>query len=168
MKLNMIHLYVGNGKGKTCAAYGLALRALGNGLKVCVFSFLKSENSGEIAFLKQLNEKFGYPHINISPKEHKLYFLLSEEEKKEVKSEVSDLFSILRQTLTKEAYDLIILDEIVDAVNLKLISEEELIALLSERKAEIVLTGRNPSKELVLTCCAKATEPLFSSSYSFG
>lgn len=148
MKFNMIHLYVGSGKGKTCASYGLALRALGSGLKVSVFSFLKSKNSGEITFLKQINENFGYPHINISPKDHKLFFLLSEEEKNEVKCEICDLFSNFKQALLKEDYDLIILDEIVDAVNLELIDEDELISLLSERKAEIVLTGRNPSEKL--------------------
>ena len=59
------------------------------------------------------------------------------------------LFSKLERKINDEQCDLIVLDEIVDAINLNLIDEERLISLLSEKKCEIVMTGRNPSEKLI-------------------
>ena len=148
MKNNMLHLYIGDGKGKTCTAYGLILRALGHGFKVSVFSFLKSEKSGELIMLRKLKESFYSIDINVAKKEHNFFSFLSDEEKKEVQAEVSELFEKFKDTVINSKADIIILDEIIDAVNLKLIDEDELIKILLLRKSEIILTGRNPSEKL--------------------
>ncbi len=149
METNLIHLCVGDGKGKTTSAYGLLLRAIGSGYKTAVFSFLKSENSGEINALMKLNQIYKNLEINIIEKKHGFFHTLSDEEKKEVENEINMLFSSFESKLKEDNCDLIVLDEIVDAVNLKLVDEAKLISLLLERKCEIIMTGRNPSKKLV-------------------
>ena len=149
MSNNMLHLYIGNGKGKTCSAYGLALRALGNGFKVGIFSFLKSSDCGEIKLLKKLAESDSNLCVNISDKKHGFFYTLSQEEKNEVICETNSLFKDFEAILKEGTADLIILDEIIDALNLGIIDENKLISLLKEKKAELVLTGRNPSEKLI-------------------
>ena len=149
MQNNMLHLYIGDGKGKTCSAYGLALRALGCGFKVAIFSFLKSPKSGEIKILKELSKTNPLLSLNISDKDHGFYYTLSDIEKQEVQSEVNDLANKFEKSLKDNLFDLIILDEIIDAINLNLVCEENFISLLKKRNTEIVLTGRNPSENLI-------------------
>ena len=149
MKNSLIHLCVGDGKGKTTSAYGLLLRALGSGYKTAVFSFLKSDDSGEIAALRKLAGIYENLEINISHKKHGFFYTLCDDEKKEVENEINMLFSKLEKKINDEQCDLIVLDEIVDAINLNLIDEARFISLLSEKKCEIIMTGRNPSEKLI-------------------
>ena len=149
MKNSLIHLCVGDGKGKTTSAYGLLLRALGSGYRTAVFSFLKSDESGEITALRKLAEIYENLEINISHKKHGFFYTLCDSEKKEVENEVNVLFSKLEKKINEGHSDLIVLDEIVDAINLNLINEDRLISLLSKKKCEIIMTGRNPSKKLI-------------------
>jgi cob(I)alamin adenosyltransferase len=149
MKNSLIHLCVGDGKGKTTSAYGLLLRALGSGYRTAVFSFLKSDDSGEIAALRKLAGIYENLEINISQKKHGFFHSLCDSEKKEVENEVNALFSKLEKKINEEHCDLIVLDEIVDAINLNLVDENRFISLLSEKKCEIIMTGRNPSEKLI-------------------
>jgi cob(I)alamin adenosyltransferase len=149
MKNSLIHLCVGDGKGKTTSAYGLLLRALGSDYRTAVFSFLKSDDSGEITALYKLAEIYENLEINISNKKHGFFYSLCESEKKEVENEINILFSRFEKMIKEECSDLIVLDEVVDAINLNLIDEERLISLLSEKKCEIIMTGRNPSEKLI-------------------
>lgn len=87
-KLGKIHLYAGEGKGKTTAAVGLAIRAAGNGLNVLFMQFLKDGNSGEIRILKQI------PNIQVinSNPVNKFVFTMNEQEKNETKSKMEASF----------------------------------------------------------------------------
>lgn len=139
----MIHIYHGDGKGKTTAAFGLAMRMLGYQKKGYITQFLKDGDSGEMLFLKNCEHVV----LRYSKLPQMFYFQLDQKQQQEVANQQHHLFL----TMCKESssFDFILLDEILDALSLHMISEEELIAFLEEhREQEIVLTGRNPSKRL--------------------
>ena len=143
MKEKCIHIYCGDGKGKTSAASGLALRMAGRGGKVLIARFLKNDNSGELKSLSYV------PHIDIMPVEMTFgfYFNMTEEEKIRAREYYSTL---LIKTVEKSAgYDLVILDEIMAVYNFGLINPEMLVEFLEKKPCEIVLTGRNPDEKLI-------------------
>lgn len=143
MSNGLVHIYCGDGKGKTTAAAGLAVRALGSGKKVLFSQFLKNGSSGEVEMLKKLGacvlHDFG---IN------KFSFNMTDEEKAECLETNNQLLTKIIQNAAH--YDLIVLDEIIGTCGCGLVSGEKLLAFLKSRpeNAEIVLTGRNPSPEL--------------------
>ena len=138
--LGKIHLYAGDGKGKTTAAAGLAVRASGKGLKVLFAQFLKS---GESAELKQM-EKLGIVVVSGQPFT-KFVFQMNDEEKQESRdffeNRLEEVFSEVR-----DGYDLLILDEVLGAIATEMISEERLLELLQAKPTllEVVVTGRDP------------------------
>lgn len=135
----MIHLYEGDGKGKTTAAYGLALRMAGQGGSVAVAGFLKPVSSGEYKAIKT-----GFPGILIEyfGGEYGFFGKMSAEDEKKAKEEIREGFF----KFIKEDVDLLILDEITDVVNFGIISENEFLFGLDHCSSkDIVLTGRKPS-----------------------
>ncbi|NLZ71099.1 MAG: cob(I)yrinic acid a,c-diamide adenosyltransferase [Clostridiaceae bacterium] len=146
-KLGKIHLYAGEGKGKTTAAVGLAIRAAGNGLNVLFMQFLKDGNSGEIRILKQI------PNIQVinSNPVNKFVFTMNEQEKNETKSKMEASFLEVQNIVKKEEIDLLILDETLGAISTGMISESKTIEFLKGKPEhlEVVLTGRGPSKKLI-------------------
>jgi len=143
----MIHIYTGNGKGKTTAAVGLALRATGAGLKVCLIQFLKGSTVYcELKMLKKAKIiKFKEAHPAFCAKE-KIKVATS----KLMKQAEKDFLAAKKITLNK-MYDVIIMDEVINLVSQGFVPENELIGLIDElpRKAELVLTGRGASKKLI-------------------
>jgi len=143
MKKGFIHIYTGDGKGKTTAALGLLLRALGQQKKVCLIQFMKSSQYGEIKFLKKLKsvttKQFG-SHSFIKKGK------VSQQDK--IKAEKALAFA---QKALKKKYDLLVLDEIIMAVFFKLIKEKEVIELIDNKpkRLELILTGRRASAKLV-------------------
>lgn len=140
----MIHIYHGDGKGKTTASFGLAMRMLGYQKKIYITQFLKDGDSGEMLFLQTFDQVS--LHYHKMPK--MFYFQLEPSQQQEVARQQHALF----EAMCKESktFDLIILDEVLDAISLQMVSEEELILFLEEHKdQEIVLTGRNPSMRLL-------------------
>ena len=139
----MIHLYCGDGKGKTTAAVGLAVRAVGSGMKVLFVQFFKSGKSSEVEALEKLGIDTAHPGVHYGR-----YKTLNEEKKSEVKDSYGELLDYI--TANAKEYDLIVLDESVSAYNYAMIDNEQLTEFLrTEREnREIVLTGRNPMKEL--------------------
>lgn len=143
----LIHIYCGDGKGKTSAAVGLAVRAAGRGFKVLVVRFLKTENSGEVGVLRSI------PNITVTPCDRTFGFVfrMSEEEKVEAAQYYQKRF----ETAVKEAaignYDLLILDEILASCNYGMVQERSVLDFLQKKPAEmeVVLTGRNPSEKLI-------------------
>lgn len=142
-----IHVYCGDGKGKTTASIGLGIRAAGRGKKVLIARFLKTDDSGEVGILKQI------PGIQVLPCEKTFGFFLqmTEEDKKEASACYSSLLERSFQKAREMENGLLILDEIMAACNYKLVSEDSLLRLLKERPSslEVVLTGRNPSKSIM-------------------
>lgn len=134
---DILHIYHGNGKGKTTAATGIAIRAAGAELKVIFIQFLKNGTSSEINILKQINniEYFCCDECR------KFTFQMSDKEKALVTSGNNEL---IEKAFSSDA-DVIILDEFLDAYNLNMIdSDSEKYILNSDR--EIILTGRNPAE----------------------
>lgn len=146
MNRGLVHLYVGDGKGKTTAAIGLAVRALGAGKKVLMLQFLKGQQSSELEPLRRLGIV-----IKRTEEIKKFVFQMNEQELAEATQSCKDCIDALRTALGEEGYEVIVLDEVVDAVNCKLVDAAELLDLIADRPAgvEIVMTGRNPGDQIV-------------------
>lgn len=141
----LIHIYCGDGKGKTTASLGLALRAAGSGKRVLLLQFFKDGKSSEFASLAHV------PGIKVIPQTRAFGFswTLSGAEKAEAKAYYSDL---LENAFRKGAdFDLLVLDEAMSACSTGMIVEARLLALLEEKPEglEVVLTGRDPSQALL-------------------
>lgn len=139
----MLHLYCGNGKGKTTAAMGLALRAAGRGKRVVIAQFLKGADSGERLALARL------PQVTLLPVPDtvKFSFRMSEDERRAEAQRYQDLLKLISRTA--RGCFLLVLDEACAAVNTGLLPLEDLLACLDSLECEIVLTGRDPAPELM-------------------
>lgn len=143
--MSLVHIYCGDGKGKTTASVGLAVRAAGSGKKVYFTQFFKNGTSSEISVLEKLDNV----ELNICRKKHHLFFRMSDEERNEAKKDYAELFENVRTAVSRGA-DLVVMDEAVSACNHGMLDEEALIRLLRGRgDTEVVLTGRNPSEKLI-------------------
>ena len=141
----LIHIYCGDGKGKTTAAMGLAIRAAGSGRRVLILQFLKDGRSSEFASIAHV------PNIEVVPQTKRFGFTwtLSEEEKAQARDYCS---ALLEDAFARAGdFDLLVLDEAVGACASGMIGEVRLLALLEARPAEleVVLTGRGPSQALL-------------------
>jgi len=147
MEKGLIHIYCGDGKGKTTAVTGLAVRCAGCGGKVLWFQFLKRDTSGERKGLSAIDG------IELLPGYDKMKFTfrMTEEEKQEAKSFFEKMFHEIETKVHENEYDLLVMDEVIGAVNAGMIKEEELLQFLKEKPEglEVALTGRNPSNGLV-------------------
>ena len=141
--LGKIHIYTGPGQGKTQAALGLALRALGRGYKVCIIQFMKGRLSGENLIAKKLAPdyeiyQFGKPG-----------FIKKGEGTAEDKKLAKQGLDFAKKILAKKP-DLLILDEINVALDFGLLKLAEVIKFLNinHKGTEIILTGRNAPKKI--------------------
>lgn len=141
-----VHIYCGDGKGKTSAAVGLAVRAAGRGRKVLVVRFLKTDDSGEVAVLQKI------PGITVVPCDRTFGFVfrMDEEQKAEAAQYFTERFRCACEAAVKEDYDMLILDEMMASCNYRMVPEAEVVEFLKKRPEdmEVVLTGRDPSDEL--------------------
>jgi len=137
-----IQVYTGNGKGKTTAALGLALRAAGRGMRVVVIQFLKGETSGEQLFAAR------YHLFEIVQLNKGNCFRQTLDELRPITGQT---LSLAEEKLTKGDYDIIILDEIFTAVSRELITTAQVIDLLDKKpeNVELVLTGRKAPREVI-------------------
>ena len=147
MRQGMIQIYCGDGKGKTTAATGLAVRAAGSGMKVLFARFLKNENSAELCVLDQIP---GIEVIHL-PKSYGFYNTQSEEEKAETKQMYGELWRYALDRAKNGACDMLVMDEFMAADHYGLVPHEEAIQFLKEKPEglEVVLTGRNPTEDLI-------------------
>lgn len=144
MRRGLVQIYTGDGKGKTTAALGLALRALGAGLKIYLGQFMKKGTSGEIKALHHF-----HPHIIIRQYGSGRFVKArpTPADSKYAKKGVADL----RRALLSKKYDLVIADEINCAVKAGLVTVKEVLLLIDKKPSavELVLTGRNASRQIV-------------------
>ena len=139
----MIQVYTGNGKGKTTAAFGLALRAAGAGLNVYIGQFAKGRCYNEIKALKKISqikiEQFG-----------RCCFIKKSPEKIDIQMALVGL-KRLNEVIAARKYRVVILDEINIAVKLKLIPLNGLLELIKHtpKKIELVLTGRYAHPKII-------------------
>lgn len=139
----LIQVYTGDGKGKTTAALGLALRAVGQGMKVIVIQFIKGDRTcGEHLFAAQYHP-FEIVQLNTGDS-----FTQSLEE---LRSTTKQTLAFAEKTILGGDYDVVILDEIFVAVNKGLVSTEQVLSLMSKKPEpmELILTGRGAPKEIM-------------------
>ena len=139
----MIHIYCGDGKGKTTAAMGLALRAAGRGKRVVVAQFLKGADSGERAALAQL------PQVTLLPvpQQVKFTFSMTPQERREAELSCRQLLDLAMQAAP--SCFLLVLDEVCTATELGLLPLSCVLSCLDRLPCEAVLTGHNPSPQLI-------------------
>lgn len=151
MDKGLIHLYYGEGKGKTTAAIGLAMRMAGYGKRVLFVQFLKDDKSGEVAVLKNIPEISYFSDCNM-PKG--FYHNMNEEQKQALCISQQKLFDNMKQYLSTMPLDemgLLVLDELTYVYAWGILDREDILSFLKNKpeKLEIVITGRNPESELL-------------------
>jgi len=149
MEKGLIQVYTGEGKGKTTAAIGQAVRAVGRGYRVLFVQFFKEEKgSGEITCLKKL----GVDTLHQGEESNFIFpEKLSPEEKEALTKKCQSLIERVKNKIRDNSYDLLVLDEVNLAVHWGFLSEEMLINFLNTRSPslEVVLTGRKASPRLI-------------------
>jgi len=159
-RCGLVQVFTGDGKGKTTAALGTAVRALGHGLRVYVAVFMKGDYPyGEwdalSTFPDATVERFGFREFtdpnNVKPEE---------------REQAEKALSAARKAMLSGTYDVVILDEVNVASAWKLINTDEVVGLIKDRPAnvELILTGRRADKKLIeiadlVTECIKIKHP---------
>lgn len=138
-----VQVYTGNGKGKTTASLGLALRAAGAGLRVCIVQFLKKGDYSEIKALSKFE--------NITVEQYGRGSFVKGNPSEEDKSAGARGYQRLCNLLKKNEHDLVIAEEGNVAVMCKLFSEADLLALMDMKPAnmELVITGRGATQSVM-------------------
>lgn len=145
--LGLVHIYCGDGKGKTTAAVGLTVRAQGFGLKVLFMQFLKDGNSSELNVLKKLDnvEVLGAKPIK------KFTFQMSKEEIEETKEMSAKQLKEAEEKVMNGDYNLLVLDEALGSIEAGVLDEQLILDFLKNKpeKLEVVITGRIPSDNMI-------------------
>ena len=141
-----VHLYCGDGKGKTTAAVGLAVRFAGRGGKVVLAQFLKDGTSGECRALAKLDT---VTMLAANPV-RKFSFQMNEEEKQRTADAIRRTFAAATGYAVREGVGLLILDEVCAAISCGFLDEQAVLDFLDSRPdtLEVVLTGCDPSEAL--------------------
>ena len=143
--MGMIHIYTGDGKGKTSAAVGLAVRMAGRGKTVTVARFLKTEDSGEVEGLRRLEQ------VTVIPLEKSFGFVwnMTKEEKQEAAAYYRTIWEQAEQA-GRDGTDLLVLDELMAAWKYEFVDRERVLFFLRHlpKGLEVVLTGRDAPGEL--------------------
>lgn len=145
LKFGITQVYTGEGKGKTTAAFGLALRAIGRGLKVYVIQFIKGGfDYGELHIVNEL------PRIKLAAY-GRGQFIEGENPTEEDLRLAREAFEHAKKVVQSKEYDIVVLDEINVAMSLKLLDVGEVLALIEDKpeKVELVLTGRGAPDAII-------------------
>ncbi|MEF8879245.1 MAG: cob(I)yrinic acid a,c-diamide adenosyltransferase [Candidatus Thermoplasmatota archaeon] len=143
MSSRYIQVYTGSGKGKTTAALGLAMRVVGGGKKVCMIQFMKGQKSGEIETIDKIPDfevyQFGRKEFVDKNKPSTIDIQLAEQGLKKAE-----------EVINSGRYDLVILDEIIVAINFQLLKLDKVMNVIkSGKNIDIVLTGRDTPEEII-------------------
>lgn len=144
LKKGYVQVYTGDGKGKTTAALGLALRAVGNDFKVFIAQFVKGLEYCEIKALKRLSD-------SITVKQYgRGCFIQNNPTKEDIAAARNGLCEIT-EVISSGKYDLVILDEINIALHFKILTLQDVLDLIEIKpgNVELVLTGRRAEKEII-------------------
>lgn len=142
----MIQVYTGNGKGKTTAAIGQAVRAAGNGMHTFFAMFMKNYKYSEVISLEKLSE-----FIEVKQYANDEFVLKKELPSKTVKEEVSNGLSECVDKMNSGKFDIVVLDEALVSIYFQLIETEDLIEIIKQKPAnvELILTGRYCPQEII-------------------
>jgi len=145
LEKGLVQVYTGDGKGKTSAAFGLALRAVGRGLKVYIVQFIKGGfDYGELYVVNKL------PNLTLKAFGRGLFVTHKPPDEVDV-ALAEEAFKLAKEVVESGEYDMVILDEINVALSLKLISLEKVLDLIKRKPehVELILTGRYAPKEII-------------------
>lgn len=144
----LVHIYTGDGKGKTTAAIGLGIRACGRGLRVLMVQFLKGSETGEIHTLKRLEPDFV---LYRGTETRKFTWEMSNEELSLTRKEQEDIFAHAVAAVQNGSCDILIMDELMGAVATGMVRIKAVEEFIRNKPAglELVLTGRDAPAELV-------------------
>ena len=147
MDKGSIHIYCGEGKGKTTAAIGQGIREASQGRSVIIIQFMKEKNAEEIGFVQRLE-----PEIKLFrfQKSEESFEQLNEAEKTEEIQNLKNGLNFARKVLVTEECDVLILDEVLGLIETHVIEAEDLYALFDAKHegTSLILTGIYPAKEL--------------------
>ncbi|MCB2184137.1 MAG: cob(I)yrinic acid a,c-diamide adenosyltransferase [Desulfobulbaceae bacterium] len=141
----LVLLHTGDGKGKSTAAFGQALRALGHGLRVCIVQFIKSsQNTGEAKAFASFKDTVEF-HVRGSG------FTWKTKDKEEAVKAARDAFAFARDKVLSDKYDMVVLDELTYLITYGMVPENDVLDLIQKRppRLHLVITGRNASEGLV-------------------
>lgn len=146
LKKGLIQVYTGNGKGKTTAAIGQAVRAAGAGMKSYIIQFMKEYPYSELTSLKYLSE-----WITIDQKGGDDFVYKRELPSEEEKTGARNALKKAEKLMLSGSFDIIILDEILVAVYFKLLTRDEIVKFIKQKPetVEIILTGRYAPEEVI-------------------
>ncbi len=144
-KSSLVMVITGNGKGKTTAAFGQALRAVGQGYKVCVIQFMKGRKYGEVLAAEQY-----LADLTIIQAGQDSFVMRDQPSAVDVEL-ARQGFEQAREAVHCQKYDMVILDEINVAVDFQLIAEDDVLDLVKNKPAgvDLILTGRYASKRMM-------------------
>jgi cob(I)alamin adenosyltransferase len=147
-KVGLIVVLTGEGKGKTTSALGMALRAVGHGMKVCIIEFMKGDMyAGELNGLKMLGPNVevhlmgkGFCGIQGNPYPYK-----------EHRANAQDAVKLAREKISSGAFDMVILDEVNNAVKLRLVDLPQVMGLIELKSPlmHLILTGRDAHPDII-------------------
>lgn len=148
MDKGYVQVYTGEGKGKTTAALGLGLRAVGHGFKVIMVQFLKGEHSGELDSVPLLGGNFKIIRL---AETKKFFSALNDQEKAELKERLQQEFKQVQEIISENSCDVLILDEVMAALHAGLLNIDQVCTLIDSRPPamELILTGRNVPPEIL-------------------
>lgn len=143
MKKGYVQIYTGNGKGKTTASLGLAIRSAGAGLKVWIGQFLKNGDFSEVKALQKFNDNITHKQFGMPG------FIFGKPSDEDIK-QARDGFNLALDALTSGQYDVIILDEINTAYSINLLNLNDIKSLCESKSehVELVMTGRGADENL--------------------
>jgi cob(I)alamin adenosyltransferase len=145
LEKGLVQVYTGDGKGKTSAAFGSALRAVGRGFKVYVIQFIKGGfDYGELYGAKQL------PNLTLTAFGRGRFITEAQPPREDVQL-AREAFDLAKKVVKNGEYDLVILDEINVALNLKMIDTEDVVKLIKRKPkhVELILTGRGAPNRII-------------------
>jgi len=147
MQKKLFHIYYGNGKGKTTACAGLAMRMAGSGGKVLYAFMQKGVKSSEVRFMEKIE---GIDVIQICQMT-KFTFLMNEEERAEYRKQHRQGWEQVIRRAEEDGYDLVIVDELLGAIKEKALDIEDVMPVLKkeDRSYELVFSGREAPEELL-------------------
>lgn len=140
MKKGIVQIYTGEGKGKTTAAVGLAIRGAGHNLKVGFFQFFKPPVSGEVKIFNKIRNIKFFSYLQ----KHPYFQKFSEEDIKEYRKEMKSILKEILKIIKEKKFDIVILDEILIAVRDGFLKEDDLLKFIEKKPSniELILTGR--------------------------
>lgn len=142
----LVHIYCGDGKGKTTTGMGLCVRAAGYGYKVLIYQFMKNNRTSE----RRVLEKVENITIVDGLEEEKFSFQMTEDEKRQRRAFYAQQLKKVTEKAREEQFDVLFLDEVIYTIRAGLLEEADVLEFLDNKpeKLEVILTGQGPGEEL--------------------